>query len=97
MQANGFATADQALKGGAVQGINYMGLTHYSSNLLTANHVIAGVKKVYHIGILKDTYGQIVITQDPALTSGVGVISRVDYEVKVWVRTLPVLFDVNVS
>lgn len=97
MQANGFATADQALKGGAVQGINYMGLTHYSSNLLTANHVIAGVKKVYHIGILKDTYGQIVITQDPALTSGVGVISRVDYEVKVWTRTSTIIFDVNVS
>ena len=73
-----------------------MGFTHYKSNSLSANHVIAGIKKLYHLGILKSTYGQIVITQDPALTSGIGVISRVDYKGKVWVKVKPVLFDINV-
>ena len=97
MQAYGFATADQALKGGAKQGMNYMGITHYTSNLLAANHVIAGVKKLYHIGILKDTYGQIVVNQDPALTSGISVVSRVDYGLKAWNNSKSVLFDMNVS
>jgi len=74
-----------------------MGITHYKSNQLAANHVIAGVKKLYHLGILSSTYGQIVITQDPALTSGIGVVSRVDYKGKAWTRVKPILFDINVS
>ena len=98
MQANGFVTADTALKGGTSQGIQYMGLTHYSSNLLTANHVIAGVKKVYHLGILKATYGQVMIDdKDPKATSGVGIVSRVDFKGKAWANVVPVLFDVNVG
>lgn len=98
MQANGFATADQALGGGAVQGMKYMGLTHYSSNLLTAGHVIAGVKGVYHLGILKDTYGQIMVDEkDPNLNSGISVVSRVDFKGKVWTKVLPVLFNVTVA
>jgi hypothetical protein len=106
MQANGFMSADRALNGtGAVDsefstgagGINYMGVTHYASNLLTANHVIAGVKKVYHLGIVKDTYGQVVVTQDPLNVSGVGVISRIDYGLKLWENVAPIVFDVNVN
>jgi len=96
MQANGFVTADTALKGGPSQGVRYMGLDHYSSNSLAANHVAAGVKKVVTLGILKDTYGQLVITQDPELRSGIGIISRVDYGTEVWVNTKPVTFAVNV-
>lgn len=97
MMANGFSTADTYLKGGVKGGVDYMGFTHYKSNNLSANHVVAGVKKLYHLGILRDTYGQIVINQDPALTSGIGVVSRVDYKGKVWTRVKPVLFDVNVA
>jgi hypothetical protein len=98
MMANGFVVADQALRDGARQGVNYMGLTHYASNLLSANHVVAGVKKLIHIGILKDTYGQIVVDEkDPASTSGIAVVSRVDFETKVWAKTKPVIFDVNVA
>ncbi len=94
---NGFVVADAALKKGAQQGVEYMGLTHYASNLLTANHVLAGVKKVIHLGILKATYGQIMVDdKDPASTSGVSVVSRVDYQTKVWVNTKPVVIDVNV-
>ena len=101
MQANGFVTADTALGKGVVQGINYMGLTHYSSNLLTAGHVIAGVKKLLHIGILKTTYGQIVIDENPSDSSGtysaIGVVSRVDYAVKIWTNVLPVVFNITVA
>lgn len=96
--ANGFATADTALKNGGQQGMNYMGVTHYSSNLLTANHVVAGVKKVLHLGICKGTYGQVMVNEkDPDNYSGISIVSRVDYKVKVWTKVLPVLFDVNVS
>jgi hypothetical protein len=107
MQANGFTTADRGLDGGGAldaageQGIQYMGLTHYSSNLLTASHVYGGVKRCETIGIVKDTYGQVVVTQDPVVSSaqisGIGVISRVDYAVKVWNNQKPVLFDINVA
>lgn len=98
IQANGFVTADSALRGGIKQGIEYMGLTHYTSNLLTANHVIAGVKKVIHLGILKATYGQIMVDdKDPASTSGVAVVSRVDYQTKVWFNTKSVTLDINVA
>ena len=97
MMANGFSTADSALKGGVKGGVDYMGFTHYKSNQLVANHVFAGVKKLEHVGILSSTYGQIVVTQDPALTSGIGVVSRVDYNVKTWTRVKPLLLDVNVA
>lgn len=98
-QANGFNTADQALRNGVMgsKGFDYLGVTHYSSNLLTAGHVIAGVKKTYQIGIVKDTYGQIVETKDPLNLSGVGIVSRVDYKGKAWTKVVPVLFNVTVA
>ncbi len=98
MQANGFNTADSVLKNGTVQGLRYMGVDHYSSNQLTANHVIGGVKKVYHLGILKSTYGQIMVDEkDPGQVSGISIVSRVDYKGKAWNKTVPVLFDINVA
>lgn len=100
MQANGYTVADKALSGdpvGSNRGIDYMGATHYSSNLLAAGHVFAGVKKLYHLGIVKDTYGQVVVTQDPLNISAIGIVSRVDYAGKVWTKVAPILFDVNVA
>lgn len=98
MMANGFSTADNALKGGVKGGIDYMGLTHYKSNLLTAGHLVAGVKKVWHLGIVRDTYGQIVVDEkDPGLVSGVGITSRLDLKVKAWGKTAVVLFNVTVA
>lgn len=102
MQANGFVAADKALEGPIQQGFNYMGITHYSSNKLTAGHVIAGVKKLYHLGIVKATYGQINVIQDPAgasggNVSGIGVNSRVDFKGKVWNFAKPVLFNITVA
>ncbi len=94
--ANGFSTADNALKGGVKGGFDYMGFTHYKSNRLTAGHVVAGVKKVYHLGICRGTYGQIVITTHPMNVSGIGIVSRVDYKGKVWANIKPVLFNITV-
>lgn len=98
MQANGFSTADNALKGGVKGGVDYMGMTHYRSNLLTAGHLLAGVKKVYHLGILKDTYGAIMVNEkDPGNVSGISVVSRLDLKVKAWYKTKVLLFDVLVA
>ena len=100
-QANGFTTADQGLKNGigaGFSGFDYMGFTHYTSNKLTAGHLVAGVKKLYHIGICKSTYGQIMVDEkDPNLISGVSVVSRVDAKGKAWNKIKPVLFNVVVA
>lgn len=99
--ANGFVSADRALVDGIGQGFNYMGLTHYSSNKLTTGHVLAGVKKAIHLGIVKDTYGQVVVDSEPATSGGamsaIAVIMRADYKFVIWNKMKPVVFDVNVA
>lgn len=96
--ANGFTAADRALTQGVTGGHEYMGFTHYRSSLLTANHMIGGVKKLYHLGILRSTYGQIVVDEkDPGLISGIGVTSRLDLKTKAWAKTKPLIFDINVA
>lgn len=98
MQANGTSTADNALSGGVKGGMDYMGFTHYKSTLLTAGHCIAGVKNLFHLGILKDTYGAIMVNEkDPGNVSGISVVSRLDLKVKAWNKTKPVLFDIQVA
>jgi hypothetical protein len=103
-QANGFNLADTALKSGVKSGYHFMGLDHYVSNSHTTGHVAAGVKKIEQIGILKSTYGQIKILQDPASgvstygpVSGIGVVSRIDYGVNPPAGLTTLLFDVNVA
>lgn len=99
--ANGFSTADDILKKGATQGWDYAGLTHFSSNKIAAGHLFAGVKKVFHLGIVKATYGQVVIDEEPATSTGaqsaVAVVMRVDYKFKAWSTVVPILFDINVA
>lgn len=101
VQANGFSTADNALKEGTSQGFHYLGMDHWSTNKYSAGHVFAGVKNLFHLGILTTTYGEIVVVEEPAINggsvSGYGIISRVDYKFKAWFKTVPVLFDVNVA
>lgn len=97
VQANGFTQADIALKNGAVSGLHYMGVDHYVSNDFTAGHVFAGVKGLYTIGILKSTYGQIKVIQDPLNQSGVSVVARADYGLLTPTHYKPLLFDVNVA
>lgn len=98
-QANGFNLADASLKEGIMteQGYKLFGAYHYVSNSHTAGHVFAGVRKVEQLGILRSTYGQIVVTQDPNLQSGIGVISRVDYGLNVRAAHTSLVFDVNVA
>ena len=83
VQANGFNTADQALKEGTVEGLRYLGADHYWSNEHTAGHLMAGVKKVQRLGILRRTYGQAHTINFPAADSnmffsGKAFYSRVD-------------------
>lgn len=101
MQANGFSMADAALKNGAEIGVKYMGVYHYVSTKHTAGHLFAGVRKAFHLGIVKDTYGQVVVDEEPATADGamsaIAVVMRVDYDFKAWNKMVPVLFDVLVN
>lgn len=101
VQAQGFSTADGALKDGTNQGFRYMGMEHYSSNKMTAGHLFAGVKKALHLGICKSTYGKINEIEDPVVSggqiSGLGINSRVDFKFKAWAKVVPVLFDILVA
>ena len=96
-QANGFNLADAALKNGIARGYYLMGAYHYVSNSHTANHVLCGVRKIVKIGILRTTWGQIVITQDPNLQSGIGIIARADYDVMTPNGLNTLVYDLNVA
>lgn len=101
VQAQGFNTADNALKNGISQGFKYMDVEHYSSNKHASGHLFGGVKKVFHLGIVRSTYGQVVVDQEPATADGavsaIAVVMRVDYKFKAWNKTVPVLFDILVA
>jgi hypothetical protein len=101
VQAQGFSTADGALKDGTSQGFKYMGGEHYSSNKMTSGHLTAGVKKTTTLGIVKSTYGQVVVDQEPATADGavsaIAVVMRVDYQFKLWNKVASVVFDVLVA
>ena len=83
VQANGFMSADTALKEGTVEGLKYMGCDHYWSNDHTAGHVFAAVKKIQRLGILKALYGRAFTIPFPAgdsntFFSGTAYYSRVE-------------------
>lgn len=99
--AQGFSTADDVLKNGIKQGFRYMGFEHYSSNKHASGHLFAGVKKAFHLGICKSTYGLMTEIMNPVVSgaqiSGIGLESRIDYKFKAWNNLAPVLFDVLVA
>lgn len=105
--SQGFNVADDALKNGIKQGFRYGGVEHYSSSKHTTGHVFGGVKKAFHAGIVRDTYGKMKEIVNPFLNtgvigtsgqiSGIGLESRVDYAFKAWSKMVPVLFDINVA
>lgn len=102
VQANGFTTADDALKNGTVEGLHYLGVDHYWSNSHTATHVFAGVKKIQRLGILKNTYGRAHVIDFPAgdtntYLSGQSFYSRVDIGHLIPTAHAGILFDVNVA
>lgn len=96
-QANGFNLADAALKNGIDRGYYLLGAYHYVSNSHTANHVMAGVRKVHKIGVLRTTWGKLVVNQDPLAQSGTGLVSRADFGVKTPTGLKPIIYDINVS
>lgn len=82
-QANGFASADEALKEGLAPQVKYLGLTWYVSNDNTADHAMAGVRKIQHLGILKGTFGKMhkfpgIAGTSGGIQSGIAYHSRVD-------------------
>lgn len=102
VQANGFMTADKALKEGTVEGLRYLGADHYWSNGHTANHVFAGVKKIERLGILRGTYGKAHTIDFPAADTGMffsgrGFYSRVDIGHLTPTAHAGLVFDVNVA
>jgi hypothetical protein len=100
-QANGFMLADRALKDGVKNGYYFMNMFHYVSNSHTSGHLFGGVRNLYHLGILKATYGQVVIDNEPATSGGalsaIGIVSRVDYKGKVWNNISGLLYDITVN
>lgn len=101
-QANGFMQADKFLVEGTLEGLHYLGCDHYWSNDYTAGHVMAGVKKVQRLGILKGTYGRASTIEFPAADSntffsGVAFYSRVDIGHLTPAAWLGIIFDVNVQ
>lgn len=99
VQANGFTEADLALKNGipVQKGFYYGGVTHYLSNDHTANHVMAGIKRMGKLGILSGTFGAVKFIEDPAKTSGLGIVSRVDYGFNFPSYLAEFTMDVNVA
>lgn len=102
VQANGFTTADQALREGTVEGLHYLGVDHYWSNDHTSGHVFAGVKKIQRLGILRGTYGRAHTIEFPAADSnmffsGTAFYSRVDIGHLVPTAHAGLTFDVLVA
>lgn len=99
--AQGFNTADDVLKNGIKQGFKYGGLEHYSTNKNASGHLFAGVKKAFHVGIVKSTYGLMTEVMNPVVSgaqiSGIGLETRIDYKFNAWTKMAPVLFDVLVA
>lgn len=98
-QANGYVVADNALKSGipVPKGFHYMGVDHYLSNSHTANHVMAGVKGMGRLGILRGTFGKTKMIEDPGLVSGVGVVSRLDHGYDWPAQLAEFSMDINVA
>jgi hypothetical protein len=102
VQANGFTTADKALKEGTVEGFRYLGVDHYWSNNHTSGHLFAGVKRIQGLGILRGTYGRSHVIDFPASSennflSGQAFYSRVDIGHLTPTAHKGLVFDVNVA
>lgn len=82
-QANGFASADDALKNGLAPQVKYLGVNWYVSNDNATDHAFAGVRKVARLGILQGTFGRMhkfpgIAGSSGGIQSGIAYHSRVD-------------------
>lgn len=101
-QANGFESADKALQKGLAPQVEYLGAIHYISNDNAANHMFAGVRKLFRLGILRGTFGRTHVIPFPAGStnnnlSGVAYYSRVDLGTLTPTEYATILFDVNTA
>ena len=102
VQANGFTEADKALKEGTLEGFRYMGVDHYVSNDHTANHLFAGIKKMFILGICRTTWGKLHVIQNPpgssgGILSGIGLHTRSDSAFLSTNTADALLYDINVN
>ena len=99
--SQGFNTADNVLNNGIKQGFKYLGVEHYSTSKNVSGHVFAGVKKAFHVGVVKSTYGKMKQIVNPVVSgaqiSGLGLESRIDYKFNAWTKMVPILFDMLVN
>lgn len=101
-QANGFASADEALKNGLAPQVKYLGVTWYVSTLNAADHVFAGVRKIQRLGVLTGTFGRMHKFPGNAGTSG-GIQSGIAFHSRVDIGHLTptdhslLVYDVNDS
>jgi len=102
-QAVGFLSADKALKEGTVGGFRHLGVDHYWSNGHTAGHVLAGVKGIQMLGILKKTFGRAHTVEFPSSSAEDGPLSGTLYYGRVDIGNLiptahaGLLFDIAVT
>jgi len=102
VQANGFTTADAALKEGTVEGLHYLGSDHFWTNDNATSHIMAGVKKIQRLGILKGTFGRAHTIDFPSADtntylSGTSFYSRIDIGHLVPTAHVGIVFDINVT
>ena len=92
--------AESAHVTGKVNKVN--GFELFESNLTDSttdagtDHAIAFVNKSIHIGILRTTFGQITVVENPNRTSGIDVASRIDFQTKIWKQKAPLVVDLNI-
>lgn len=82
-QANGFSSADDALKNGLAPQVKYLGVTWYVSNDNATDHAFAAVRKIARLGILKGTFGKMhkfpgIAGSSGGIQSGIAYHTRVD-------------------
>lgn len=97
-QANGWSVADHFLTSGVKSGFHYMGFDHYVSNDLPGGRLQGGVKRTLHLGILRDTFGQLMVDEkDPGQVSGIGFNLRTDMVITNWELKGSLVFDIAVA
>jgi len=105
MASQGYTFADMALKDGIMdadgQGKYAFGVYHYVSESHTTGHVVAGVRKILQLGLLKSTYGKIFFNPNAVDAngplSGVSYEARLDYGFNPKAGLTSILYDVNVA
>lgn len=100
--ANGFSSADDALKSGLAPQVKYLGIFWYISNQNASDHAFLGIRKVERLGILDKTFGKMhrfegVGGTTGTVQSGVTFHTRVDIGHLTPTSLANVVLDVNDS